>query len=131
MSLRKLLIACSLLLATACGSSSSTSPSSTSAAPTTPSSTSTGPSVTASIPNGASGLTTAAFGANPLTVAVGTTVAWTNNDSTIHNSVATGSQWNSGSISPGQTFRFTFTTAGSFPYRCTIHPNMVGTVTVQ
>jgi plastocyanin len=76
-------------------------------------------------------LSTTAFGANPLTVAVGTTVAWTNNDSTIHTSVANGSQWNSGSISPGQTFRFTFSTAGTFSYRCTIHPNMVGTVTVQ
>jgi plastocyanin len=25
----------------------------------------------------------------------------------------------------------TFPSAGSFPYRCSIHPGMVGTVTVQ
>jgi plastocyanin len=25
----------------------------------------------------------------------------------------------------------TFQSAGTFPYHCTIHPNMIGTVTVQ
>jgi plastocyanin len=107
----------------ACSSSSST--------PTTPSTTSTGASTTVSIPSGASGLTTTAFGANPLTVAVGTTVTWINNDSIAHNSVANNGTWTSTLLNPGQTFQFRFATAGTFPYRCTIHPNMVGTVTVQ
>ena len=34
-------------------------------------------------------------------------------------------------IAPGASFSKTFTSAGSFPYHCTIHPGMVGTVTVQ
>jgi len=130
MSFRSFAIAITMLFAAACGSSSSSSPSSPST-PTTPSSTSTGPSVTAGIPGGASGLTSTAFGTNPLTVAVGTTVAWTNNDSTAHTSTADASQWNSGTINPGQTFRFTFTAAGTYSYHCTIHPNMIGRVTVQ
>ncbi len=39
--------------------------------------------------------------------------------------------WSSVILGPGQSFPFRFTTAGTFTYKCTIHPNMVGTVTVQ
>jgi len=126
MTFRKILIVA--VLATA-GCSSSSSPSSSSA----PAATTTPPSGTASvsIPSGARSLTTTAFGANPLVVAVGSTVTWTNNDSIAHDSVADGGMWNSGILSPGQSFPFKFTTAGTFTYKCTIHPNMVGTVTVQ
>jgi plastocyanin len=45
--------------------------------------------------------------------------------------VANAGAWNSGSIAPGGKFSMTFTVAGSFPYHCSIHPGMVGTVTVQ
>ena len=76
-------------------------------------------------------MTTTAYAPNPITVAVGGTVTWTNNDSTTHTSVANGAAWNSGSIAPGGTFKMTFASAGSFPYHCSIHPGMVGTVTVQ
>jgi plastocyanin len=34
-------------------------------------------------------------------------------------------------IGPGRTFSRTFQTAGSFQYHCSIHPGMVGTVSVQ
>ena len=34
-------------------------------------------------------------------------------------------------MNPGAQFNFTFQSAGTFTYRCTIHPNMVATVTVQ
>jgi plastocyanin len=64
-------------------------------------------------------------------VAVGTTVTWTNNDTIAHDSVADGGMWNSGLLNPNQSFAFKFATAGTFTYKCTIHPNMVGTVTVQ
>lgn len=127
---RMFFLAALAVTAGACGSSSSstTSPSTT---PSTPSPTPSGPSVTASIPRGADTLTTTAFGANPLTVSSGTTVVWTNNDSIAHTSTSNNGQWNSGTINPGQSFRFTFSTPGTYAYRCTIHPNMVGTVTVQ
>ena len=123
MTFRKILIVA--VLATA-GCSSSSSPSSSSAPAAT-----TTTSATVSIPSGARSLTTTAFGANPLVVAVGSTVTWTNNDSIAHDSVADGGMWNSGILSPGQSFAFKLATAGTFTYKCTIHPNMVGTVTVQ
>jgi plastocyanin len=64
-------------------------------------------------------------------VAVGTTVTWTNNDTTAHTSTADNGQWSSGSLAPGQSFSTMMSTSGTFTYHCTIHPGMVGTVTVQ
>jgi plastocyanin len=58
-------------------------------------------------------------------------VTWTNNDSTTHTSTSNNGAWNSGGIAPGRSFSQTFQTAGTFVYHCSIHPGMVGTVTVQ
>ena len=85
----------------------------------------------ASIVSGSSLLTTTAYAPNPISVAVGGTVTWTNNDNVAHTSTSNTGVWNSGSVPPGGTFSMTFPTAGTFPYHCGIHPNMVGTVTVQ
>jgi len=52
-------------------------------------------------------------------------------DTTSHTSTADGGDWRSGTIAPGGTFTTTLQTAGTFTYHCTIHPGMVGTVTVQ
>src|SRR6516225_324525 len=68
-------MAAALTIATSCGSSNST--------PTSPSNSggnNTGTPV--SIVSGARTLTTTAYNPNPLTIAAGTTVTWTNNDST-------------------------------------------------
>jgi plastocyanin len=94
-----------------------------------------------SIVSGATSLTNTAFNPNPLQVSVGTTVTWTNNDSQPH-TVTSGSngqpdnKFNSSPnftplLNPGQTFSFTFTEAGEYPYYCMLHPNMVGTVSVS
>lgn len=37
---------------------------------------------------------------------------------------------NSGTLAAGVGFQHTFASAGTFPYRCTIHPGMTGSVTV-
>ena len=110
-----------ILLASACGSSNTT---------TTPSPTPT--AVPVSIPVGArSSSGTAGFAPNPITVSVGTPVTWTNNDTIAHDVASDTGVWNSNSMNAGATFTFTFQTKGTFPYHCTIHSGMVGTVTVQ
>ena len=121
---------CSVLLgfSFACGGGSSSSSPMTSPTPT-PSTSASGTPV--SIVSGASTLTTTAYAPGTVTVAVGGTVTWTNNDDTAHTSVATNGAWNSGIIAPGGNFSRTFSSAGTFPYRCSIHPGMVGTVNVQ
>jgi len=115
----RLTLAILLLALSACSSSS----------PSTTAPTATG--TTISIVSGSSNLTTTAYSPNPVTVAVGGSVTWMNNDSVAHDSVSNSNVWNSRTIAPGGTFRMTFPTAGSYPYHCSIHPGMVGTVTVQ
>lgn len=70
------------------------------------------------------------FGPDKLTVPVGTTVTWTNNDTDEHTVVAKDDSFRSGSLAKGQSFRYTFTKAGSYDYLCSIHPFMVATVVV-
>ncbi len=37
----------------------------------------------------------------------------------------------SGAVRPGETFSVTFTKAGTYPFACALHPQMVGTLTVK
>jgi plastocyanin len=69
------------------------------------------------------------FSPSPLTVSVGTTVAWTNMDSVDHQIKST--TFNSSPLPKGQTYSFTFTTAGTYDYSCAIHPTMRGQIIVQ
>lgn len=72
-----------------------------------------------------------AFGPASLTVNVGTTVTWTNNDSVTHTVTANAGAFDSGPLTPGQSFHFTFHTAGTYAYHCSIHPTMKATIIVQ
>ena len=71
------------------------------------------------------------FEPTQLNLKVGTTVTWTNTDRDSHTSTSDTPGWNSGTISPGRQFSFTFQSAGTFPYHCSFHPGMVGTVVVR
>jgi plastocyanin len=64
-------------------------------------------------------------------VRVGDTVTWVNQDSPQHDVVADNGEFKSNLFDKGGTFSFTFTKAGTYPYHCSIHPGMVGTVVVQ
>ena len=68
------------------------------------------------------------FAPATLTVPVGTAVTWTNSDTAAH--TTSGSGWDSGVLSQGQSFTFVTQSAGAFPYVCLIHPSMQGTLTV-
>ena len=68
-------------------------------------------------------------------VSVGTTVTWTNEDSTRH-TVTSGADdtadgtFDSDDIEAGKTFSYTFEEEGEFAYFCDIHPTMTGVVVV-
>ena len=67
-----------------------------------------------------------------VTVAVGGTVTWQNGSPAAHNvRSTTGAFLGSPDLDPTETFLVTFAQAGTFPYQCTIHPGMNGTVTVR
>jgi plastocyanin len=65
----------------------------------------------------------------PLTVDVGETVTWKNEGFIPH--TVTGGELDSGRIRGGGEFSYKFTKPGTFEYRCTIHPSMLGKVIVQ
>ncbi len=88
-----------------------------------------GSSVT--IVSGATALTTTAYSPNPITIARGGSVTWVNRDSMSHTATSDTGAWDSGLMGPGASFTQTFQNSGSFSYHCTIHPGMIGTVTVQ
>ena len=71
------------------------------------------------------------FQPSTLTISAGTTVFWTNNDSTTHTITSDTGVFSSGDLPPGSSFSHTFSSAGSFGYHCSIHPSMKGTIMVQ
>ena len=71
------------------------------------------------------------FGPQTLTVPVGTTVVWTNSDDIPHTSVSTEGVFKSKVLDTDEKFSYTFTKPGTYPYYCTIHPKMTGTVLVK
>ena len=71
------------------------------------------------------------FGPANLTVAVGTTVTWTNRDDIPHTVVSTDKVFKSKVLDTDEKFSFTFSKAGTYPYFCSIHPKMTGSVVVQ
>jgi amicyanin len=74
-----------------------------------------------------------AYSPGTITVKKGTTVTWTNQDSTKHNvapDTETGDFKASELLAKGQTYSVTFNTVGTFSYHCTPHPYMKAQVIV-
>jgi plastocyanin len=118
-----------LALIIGCGGGSSPAPSTPSPTPApTPSAAA---AATITIETSARTLGTAAFVPNPVNVSQGGVITWSNTDSTTHDMVSDTGVWDSGRIAPNGSFNFTFAAKGSYPYHCSIHPSMIGTVVVQ
>ena len=73
------------------------------------------------------------FDPSSVSVKAGNTVTWTNNESVQHDVTADDGSFKSGQaggMKQGDKYEHKFGKAGSFAYKCTIHPNMTGTVEV-
>lgn len=72
------------------------------------------------------------FSPRTLTINEGDTVTWLQRGQN-HDTVSTAGLWSSGILSAGETFSFTFDTAGTYSYYCTPHRSqgMTGTITVK
>ncbi len=66
-----------------------------------------------------------------LAIQAGDTVTWVNADVLAHTTTAADGSWDSGSLSKGDAWSFTFDGAGEFDYDCTFHPTMRGVVIVE
>ena len=71
------------------------------------------------------------FGPATVTVPVGATVTWINRDDIPHTVVSTDGVFKSKVRDTDETFSYTFTKAGTYPYFCSVHPKMTGKVVVQ
>jgi plastocyanin len=71
------------------------------------------------------------FSPTTVTINVNDQVKWTWIGSVEHTTTSDTGLWDSGVRGNGSTFVNTFTTAGSFPFHCTVHPFMKAAITVQ
>ena len=66
------------------------------------------------------------------TAQVGDIIQWTTTGSVMHTiTFASEPSLSDPSLEPGGVWQVKFTKAGTYPYRCTIHPAMVGTIVVS
>lgn len=112
------------LILVGAGCSSSVTTNDITSTPNATSTTQTGNQVSSTISN-------FSFQPKTITIKVGDTVTWKNNDSAAHTVTADNGSFDSGSIGRGGTYSRTFTQTGTYPYYCSLHPNMTGTVIVQ
>lgn len=70
------------------------------------------------------------FSNTNLTVTIGGTVVWVNDDNMVHTVTANDGSFNSGDIQVNSSFSKTFNATGAYPYHCTYHSNMTGTIVV-
>lgn len=70
-----------------------------------------------------------------MTVATGDSVVWVNKDPYPHTATSAAAVkaggFDSKSIAGDKSFKFTAKKKGDFPYICSIHPSMKGTITVK
>jgi len=72
------------------------------------------------------------FAFQPMSASVpaGSTVTWSNDGAAPHTVTSFTGAFDSGTVGPGGNYSTTFSDPGTYTYRCTIHPNMVGMVSV-
>ncbi len=74
------------------------------------------------------------FQPQQITISTGSELTWINQDSVNHTVVGDGTgpggDFQSKTLQPGEEFSFIFDQPGNYPYHCSIHPSMKGTVIV-
>jgi plastocyanin len=75
-------------------------------------------------------ITNFAFAPPVITVAAGATVTWTNEDTTQHDVFAPPVGLQSPVLNQNDSYAHTLSSPGTYPYICSIHPFMHGTVVV-
>jgi plastocyanin len=74
------------------------------------------------------------FLSDTVRIRAGGTVTWVNCEEPgvePHTTTSTTDVWDSNLLQPGEFFANTFATAGTFPYFCRPHPDMLGVVIVE
>ena len=72
-----------------------------------------------------------AFKPKTLTISAGDSVIWTNRDPAFHDVTSDTNLFNSGVMTTGKTFKYTFKESGTYQYHCESHPYMKGVISVE
>jgi plastocyanin len=72
-----------------------------------------------------------AFSPANLTVHIGDSIVWTNKDPYPHSATSKSGGFDSDNIMPGRSWKYVAKKKGDFPYICSIHPSMKGTLHVK
>jgi plastocyanin len=92
-----------------------------------------GGACTVSTDAGTVAVTVEGFSFQPSTIeaGVGDVIAFTNKDSASHTATLDDGSCDTGGIAADATGALSFSAAGSYPFHCTIHPDMTGTIEVS
>ncbi len=71
------------------------------------------------------------FNPTTLNVTVGTTVTWINRAGATQEIVSDSGIFDSGNLTNGMSYNYTFNQSGSYPYHSSVNPSMTGTVVVS
>ena len=71
------------------------------------------------------------FSPADLTVSTGDSIVWVNKDPFPHTATSTTGGFDSRAIAPGKSWKYVAKKTSDFPYACTIHPSMTGTLHVK
>ena len=71
------------------------------------------------------------FNPQQITVKAGDTVTWVNHDDIPHTVTSKTLLFRSKAMDTDDKFSFTFAKPGSYPYFCSLHPHMTGTIVVE
>jgi plastocyanin len=72
-----------------------------------------------------------AFQPADLTVHVGDTIVWTNKDPFPHTVTSKSGGFDSKQLAAGKTWMYRAQRKGDYPYVCTLHPTMSGTIHIR
>jgi plastocyanin len=71
------------------------------------------------------------FSPDPIEAKVGDVIAWANNDTVPHNVTLEDGSCKTDTISPGATASLVLSVAGSYKYKCSIHPSLMNGLTID
>lgn len=112
----------SLMTIVACGPSPGTAPASTA---------STTAGTAAAVGVASVSIQNFKYSPDPLTVPVGTTVTWKNLDDEAHTLRSADLLIRSNALDQDETYSVKFDKPGTYPYTCSLHPKMHGTIVVK
>lgn len=76
------------------------------------------------------GMSASSFQPSQLSIDAGETVVWKNTSSILHTVTSDNGLFDA-NVQPGASFSYTFETAGTYTYECTLHAGMTGTILVE